>query len=593
MILDLENQPDMASRLKEMSEENELLINQLLQVQDELERYHIESQRPIESGQPAISSDNVSLNKGWVDDELCGVLAENQRLRALVAVQRRNRQIEMESALNVKLGNVLIDGTDSPKALLLIPSKLGRIWRSYSRQTPPPALGGKKFDKVIASYGEGGFDAIEKLMEPTSISPTMRANAYTALARHMMKSDRTNASEAARRAYAVDPKPYRLKWLAFRLHEAGEVIEAEAMLEILPVGTQFSESEARQASQVRYESKQARQREAKQEAQLSGWRAGIEKQLNHLAQQRDEQSRLASEYGTEIAVLSQTRAQLEGRNLALTEQLHEAEKRLSECVREIEALKEGRTQTEKEKIAIVQQYEELTMLVVDRNRDVEALTQAKVELEREKLSQLGQYDDTIKLLADRTHEIETLKQNSMQLEQDMRALAEQHGEAMRRISHYTDEVETLTQARALFEQQNLALEEQRDDVAKRLAECTRDVDSLKQAEAQLKQEKQALNERHDEVVAQMSDSVREIDALRQAKNTAEQERLTLAEKFGASTKLSAVYLEQISALKQQIETAQIRDTELGTRQKVMQEEMMRAEAQLDLIKDLLLREFER
>ncbi len=41
-------------------------------------------------------------------------------------------------------------------------------------------------------------------------------------------------ADAARRAYAVEPRGFRLKWLAFRLYEAGELVEAEAMLALLP-----------------------------------------------------------------------------------------------------------------------------------------------------------------------------------------------------------------------------------------------------------------------------------------------------------------------------------------------------------------------
>src|SRR5690606_1176909 len=103
------------------------------------------------------------------------------------------------------------------------------------------------------------FAAVEKLLTRTSISPVMQANAWTALSRHLIQNKRDQAAEAARRAYALDPKPYRLKWLAFRLHEAGDVIEAAAMLELLPAGTPFSGSEARQAGRLQKEAKLARE----------------------------------------------------------------------------------------------------------------------------------------------------------------------------------------------------------------------------------------------------------------------------------------------------------------------------------------------
>jgi hypothetical protein len=81
-----------------------------------------------------------------------------------------------------------------------------------------------------------------------------------------MKGDCAGAVQAARHAYLLDPKPYRLKWLAFRLHEAGEVIEAKALLDIPPPETSFAESEARWADQLRAEASRLGQRETGQKA---------------------------------------------------------------------------------------------------------------------------------------------------------------------------------------------------------------------------------------------------------------------------------------------------------------------------------------
>lgn len=193
------------------------------------------------------------------DYELAGVVAENRRLHALVDAQRQLYHLEMHNALNVRLGNILIQAVDSPSTLLSVPGKLLGIWRQSVRKNPPAALGGKGFGKVISTYEEEGFAAVEKLLARISVSPVMQANAWTALSRHLIQNKRDQAAEAARRAYALDPKPYRLKWLAFRLHEAGDVIEAAAMLELLPAGTSFSGSEARQAGRLQKEAKLARE----------------------------------------------------------------------------------------------------------------------------------------------------------------------------------------------------------------------------------------------------------------------------------------------------------------------------------------------
>ena len=137
--------------------------------------------------------------------------------------------------------------------------KLREIWRS----APPETLG-KNFEKLIAAHDQGGFTAVEQLLASVSISGHMRANGYTALARYLMNVDCVNAANAARRAYILDPKTYRLKWLVFRLYEAGEAIQAKALFDILPADTSFSESEARRADQLCLESLPLQQRGATQ-----------------------------------------------------------------------------------------------------------------------------------------------------------------------------------------------------------------------------------------------------------------------------------------------------------------------------------------
>ena len=55
-------------------------------------------------------------------------------------------------------------------------------------------------------------------------------------------------------------------------------------------------------------------------------------------------------------------------------------------------------------------------------------------------------------------------------------------------------------------------------------------------------------------------------------------------------KLAAERLKQINELQQQIQSRQVGEAELAARQQLMQEELVRAEAQFDLIKDMLLLE---
>ena len=126
--------------------------------------------------------------------------------------------------------------------------KLEAIWQPVSH-----AALGENFEKLIVAYVQGGLPAIEQLLARMTLSGRVRADAYTALARYLMREDRDKAAWAARRAYDLDPKPYRLKWLIFRLYDAGEIGEAKALLDILPPDTSFSDSETRRVEQLRAE----------------------------------------------------------------------------------------------------------------------------------------------------------------------------------------------------------------------------------------------------------------------------------------------------------------------------------------------------
>lgn len=183
--------------------------------------------------------------------ELITATAETQRLSAVNQAQLEALQLELPNTLSNKLGNALIEGIRSPAAVAKLPFQLYRIWRESKSQQPPAALGGESFGEVISAYASGGLDAVEKLLESYRLPSIAVANAYTALARHLKQTDAHQAAEAAQRAYIADPKPFRRKWLAFRLNEAGNFVEAEVLLSTLPSEVEFSKSEESRVREIR------------------------------------------------------------------------------------------------------------------------------------------------------------------------------------------------------------------------------------------------------------------------------------------------------------------------------------------------------
>ena len=226
------------ARITELTEENELLFEQLHVVQEELEKYyHKLKDCEQRKGSNADAGGTVVV----IPPQAGEALAENLKLRALVAQQQAALQVESTNSLAARLGEMLIKGVSSAGSFIALPVRLRRMWKALDQTVPPAALGGKSFQKVLDAHAAGGNEAVEKLLDSVFLSPVMRANAYTALARQVMLTDARQAAALARLAWETDPRPYRLKWLAFRMHEANDAINAEALLDMLPADISMSD----------------------------------------------------------------------------------------------------------------------------------------------------------------------------------------------------------------------------------------------------------------------------------------------------------------------------------------------------------------
>ena len=242
------------TRIKELTEENELLFEQLHVVQGELEKNYYK----LKDCEQRKSSSDAEVDRSvvFISPKASEAIAENLKLRALVAQQQIALQVERTNSLAAQLGEMLIKGVSSAGSFIALPVRLHRMWKALEQSEPPAALGGQSFQKVLDAYAADGIEAVEKLLDSVFLSPVMRANAYTALARQVMLTDARQGAELARLAWKTDPRPYRLKWLAFRLHEANDTINAEALLDMLPADISMNASEKRHANRIRQEAKQ-------------------------------------------------------------------------------------------------------------------------------------------------------------------------------------------------------------------------------------------------------------------------------------------------------------------------------------------------
>ena len=320
------------ARIKELAEENELLFEQLHVVQEELEKYY---HKLKDCEQRKGSSTDAGGTVVVIPPQAGEALAENLKLRALVAQQQAALQVESTNSLAARLGEMLIKGVSSAGSFIALPVRLRRMWKALDQTVPPAALGGKSFQKVLDAHAAGGSEAVEKLLDSVFLSPVMRANAYTALARQVMLTDARQAADLARLAWETDPRPYRLKWLAFRLHEADDAINAEALLDMLPGDISMSDSEERQAARLRQEAKRERAQQAQKTMKTSQSEAGqLQAAMTTLktaaAESKKQQEALAAQLSKQR---EEHRQELTRLNSQLTELKKAADQARQEAVR--------------------------------------------------------------------------------------------------------------------------------------------------------------------------------------------------------------------------------------------------------------------
>jgi uncharacterized phage infection (PIP) family protein YhgE len=420
----------MEKRVKELEDENHLLLNQLHVVQEKLEKLYLASE----------NATGLSTYD-WVDDELPEVLAENIRYRALLDTQRMIQEVQATQSLSRKLGDILIQGVNSPSALLAMPAKLLRVWRQTNKQGPVKLLGGKGFDNVIKAYREKGQSGVDTLLSKASVSDKIQANALTALARTLMRSQPGNAAEVSRRAYELHPRPFRLKWLAFRLYEAGDVLRAETMLDSLPSDIAFSDTEKRSVSRLLDEAKRTRIDQAKQQCDFSTRRALVEQSQNligQLTRERDENRQIAERSQAQVGQLKKERDE----HKQLAEQ-HQS--LIGQLTNERDEYKQITERSQAEVGHLTKERDEHRHLAEQRQSLIGKLTRERDEykqLAERSQDQVGQFTrarDEFKQLAEqRQAEVQQLHGSIIEMEHRQRLFSEEMSRAEGQIDLIKD-----------------------------------------------------------------------------------------------------------------------------------------------------------
>ena len=312
------------NRIDELTKENKFLLEQLHEVQRELEKYYYKFKEFEEH-----KSTSTKCNILGITSEIQDALVENLKFQSLAEQQKIALQIERKNSLPSRLGKMLINGVKSGNSLIALPIRLLKVWKSLDQNIPPSVLGGKNFEKVVEIYTTNGTEAMENLLDSVNLSHVMRANAYTAIARKMMLVDPQQTAILARKAWETDPRPYRLKWLAFRLHESGNAISAESLLEMLPSDINMTSSEKLHAERIRKESKRERiqivQNTINKSIILNSTIIDLKKYIEKLKNKENEAANKLKE------IREEHKQELKKLNIQLIEQKSETEKALKKA----------------------------------------------------------------------------------------------------------------------------------------------------------------------------------------------------------------------------------------------------------------------
>jgi hypothetical protein len=617
---------------KELQEENELLLQQLHYVQEELEKYYLRN-KELESGFSTNESALVaSQTIQWVDEDSLKAVAENLRLQALAETGAKVSKIYDENALQSRIGEMLIEAGKAPATLPATLLRIHKVWREASRKKPPSALGGKEFKHVLEAHGKDGFEGVDKLLANVKASSFLRADAYRAISKHQAQINSAAAVGAARRSFEADPRPYRQKWLAYMLYDAGEVLEAEALMELMPPEHELTDWDKRQRDSIRAAANRHRMDEAKKRLNYKNSRAQIEQQLQSLRQQIDAEKVQGSDLRDKLTAANKRQQVLETEKNQLNKrsaehaQLLETRAReleqlrgdLSARVAELDSARASAIALEQEKAGLEKklsehgqlletralEFEQLRFDLSSRTAELEAKKQKfetgqqeihalkallqKLELENAALQ--TQLTNVTKLGEERSRLLESNDRDLKQLRGDLSARGAELEVQKKKLENNQQDMQSIKTVAQKLEHEKAALQTQLTEATKLGDERLR---LLEANDRDLKQLRGDLSARVAELEAQkkkLETGQQEIQAFKTAAQKLEQEKAALQTQLTEAKTLADERGRAIEELKQKINSRLEAEKELEARQTLMNEEVLRAEAQIDLIRDMLLRE---
>lgn len=230
--------------------------------------------------------------------------------------------------------------------------------------------------------------------------------------------------------------------------------------------------------------------------------------------------------------------------------------------------------------------QELTEQLKVEKRKTSRLTNEHDALAAENGALKQQQDEQAKAIEAAQSECAKLKKERDSLSQERDTLKQQHNEQAKATEAAQSECVKLKKERNSLSQERDSLKQQYDEQAKAIEAAQAESVKLKKERNSLGQERDSLKQQHDEQAKAIEVAQSECAKLKEKAQRIE----TLEQESKQLKAQSQIRFEQLSEHKSHVARLETENQQLRKRQDLMQEELVKAEAQIELIKDLALRE---
>jgi hypothetical protein len=248
------------------------------------------------------------------------------------------------------------------------------------------------------------------------------------------------------------------------------------------------------------------------------------------------------------------------------------------------------TAGKKEVDAKVAAEQELRQQLAEQQKQVQQLSEQKNAVQQQLTEKETQHTDTANQLKQKNDAVAALTKERDELKQQVGAARQEHKQAR-------EQAATLQQEKDQVSQQHAQQRERAETLGQEKASLEKKIEALQDAKAGLEQQVTAGKKEVDAKVAaeqelrqQLAEQQKQVQQLTEQKNAVQQQ---LTEKETQHTD-TANQLKQkndaVAALTKERDELKQKTADADHHQQLLQEELTRAEAQIDLIKDLLLRE---